>query len=90
MVRLRHRLQQTSTLTTAFQFHYGAIKTRYDYAFPEFANLFQFHYGAIKTVGQEERGAEAQRFQFHYGAIKTRPNIIMNLNNKISIPLWCD
>ena len=33
-----------------FQFHKGAIKTRYDFAIPEFDNLFQFHKGAIKTI----------------------------------------
>ena len=71
MVRLRHRLQQTSTLTTAFQFHYGAIKTRYDYAFPEFANLFQFQYGAIKTIYADSAKGTDALFQFHYGAIKT-------------------
>ena len=61
----------TGSIHGQFQFHIGAIRSKYLRPHYHYAILFQFHIGAIRRCNHEEATQAFMSFQFHIGAIRS-------------------
>ena len=71
MVRLKGDFARaTYNNLTAFQFHYGSVKSDKMQCVDPKTKKFQFHYGSVKSRIEYIDGIIPNEFQFHYGSVK--------------------
>ena len=89
MVRLKEAIWGANNTFTAFQFHYGTIKSVSAILPTQYGDDFNSTMVRLKGL-RNVSGRAATLFQFHYGTIKSQLKTGQRGQFVISIPLWYD